>query len=123
MRRSGVRSSSTPPNKTIYLVLPPPEPMPVLPGPAVPVLACSRRHFSRSSPISVSQRPLLGAGLVVPLEAPPMPTLVYERGLVPWAPALSPLVPVDGGRGWGSGRGAVLRLPLPPVLEPMLDPD
>src|SRR6185295_4609326 len=98
MRRSGVRSSSTPPNKTIYLVLPPPEPMPVLPAPAVPVLACSRRHFSRSSPVSVSQRPLLGPDSALP---PPTtllePTLLsVERGLVPWAPALSPLVPVEG---------------------------
>jgi hypothetical protein len=41
--------------------------MPVLPAPAEPVLgavvpveACSCKHFARSSPIRVSQRPLLG---------------------------------------------------------------
>lgn len=79
-----------------------PEPMPVLPAPAelplVPVAACSCRHFVRSSPVSVSHRPLLD-----PVEAAPLlaPTLVsdevLERGaVVPAEPAASPLVPVDG---------------------------
>ena len=75
--------------------------MPVLPGPAVPVEDCSRRHFWRSSPSRVSQRPLdelPGAALVAPL----VPTLEPElessdRGLVvPPAPAESALVPVEG---------------------------
>jgi hypothetical protein len=71
--------------------------MPVLPGPAVPVAACSRMHLARSSPIRVSQRPLLGPVAPAPLDAPLVPTLLSEeRGLVPKVPAVSPLVPVEG---------------------------
>src|SRR5688572_10075478 len=64
-------------------IAPPPAPAlpvvppaaPVLPAPALPVAACSRWHLRRSSPVSVSHRPLerLGVdGLIAPL----MPTLV-----------------------------------------------
>ncbi|TAK86976.1 MAG: hypothetical protein EPO20_05850 [Betaproteobacteria bacterium] len=71
----------------------------------VPVEACSRRHFRRSSPVSVSQRPLerVGAELLVAPLAPtlgvPLELVVSEeRGaVVPAAPALSALVPVEGG--------------------------
>ena len=99
-----------------------PEPVvPVLaPPPLVPVAACSLRHFVRSSPVSVSHRPLLlpaGAG---PGVAPLAPTLVVpvavvvseERGaVVPAEPAVSALVPVDG------------VVALMPESERMLEPD
>src|SRR5215212_7853853 len=82
--------------------------MPVLPGPAVPVDVCSRMHLARSSPVRLSQRPVLGPAAPAPLTAPLVPTLLSEkRGLVPWVPAVSPLVPVDG---------RVSRAALPPGL-------
>ena len=93
----------------------------------VPVLACSRRHFMRSSPINVSQRPLLGAVAPGPLTTPLVPTLVSGlRGAVLPAPALSALVPVEGipasriGGRWLFGAALT---PVVPVLEPMLEPD
>jgi hypothetical protein len=75
--------------------------MPVLPAPDVPVEACSRRHLARSSPVRVSQRPLLDPVGAAAREAPLAPTLESEesgdRGaVVPAAPAASPLVPVEG---------------------------
>jgi hypothetical protein len=75
--------------------------MPVLPAPEVPVEACSRRHFARSSPVSVSHRPLLDPAEAGPLAVPLAVTLDSEelgdRGaVVPAAPAASPLVPVEG---------------------------
>jgi hypothetical protein len=82
----------------------------------------------RSSPINVSQRPLLGPVTPAPLKDPLVPTLVSGlRGAVPPAPALSALVPVEG---IPMSRGGVrwplesaLTLPVVPVFEPMLEPD
>jgi len=78
--------------------------------PLVPVAACSCRHLVRSSPVRVSQRPLLDPVDAAPLVAPLAPTLVSgERGaVVPEAPAESELVPVDG----------VLMLPEPLAPAP-----
>jgi hypothetical protein len=78
-------------------------------------------HCVRSCPVSVSQRPLerSGSGAAV---APLVPTLVSGvRGLVPWAPAESALVPVEGGDG-GRGRGCTLP-PTPLLFVPMPEPD
>src|SRR5687768_11829638 len=145
MRRSGVRSSSTPPkilpqkngplspaargaSAAVYLDVVP-EPMPVLPAPAeplplAPVAACSCRHFARSSPSSVSHLALASVEPVL-LVAPLAPTLVseeLERGaVVPAAPALSPLVPVEGAVELEAGGcSCVLEVLLP---EPMLEPE
>ena len=72
----------------------------------------------RSSPVSVSQRPVLDPLEAAPLVAPLTPTLVSEdRGLVPRLPALSALVPVDG------ALCVLAVLALPPVFAPMPDPD
>ena len=97
--------------------------MPVLPAPDVPVEACSRRHFARSSPVSVSQSPLVVPVEAAPLVAPLAVTLesdeLLERGaVVPAEPAASPLVPVEGVVVLEDG--ASVRLP---VVEPMLEPD
>src|SRR5688572_1853257 len=145
MRRSGVRSSSTPPkilpqkngplspaargaSRCCYFDVVP-EPMPVLPAPAeplplAPAAACSCRHLARSSPSSVSHLALASVEPVL-LVAPLAPTLVsdeLERGaVVPAAPALSPLVPVEGGvEVEAGGCSWVLEVLLP---EPMLEPE
>src|SRR5678816_4003012 len=100
----------------------PPALPPTLPVPAVPVRDCSRRHWARSCPVSVSHRPLerSGSGGAV---APLVLTLLSVSGgrwLVPWVPTESALVPVEGDE--GSGRGCALPA-TPPLFVPMLDPD
>jgi hypothetical protein len=85
----------------------------LLEPPVVPVEACSRRHFMRSSPVSVSHRPLPAAPLVPTLVEPEELVVSEERGaVVPAEPAVSALVPVEG-----------LVPPLMPEPEPILEPD
>jgi hypothetical protein len=75
---------------------------PLLPVPldplVVPVEVCSRRHFVRSSPVSVSHRALeLPAAPLVPTLVEPLELVVSEeRGAVVLEPAVSALVPVEG---------------------------
>jgi hypothetical protein len=89
----------------------------LLEPPLVPVEACSRRHFMRSSPVSVSHRPLPAAPLVPTLVEPVELVVPEERGAVVLAePAVSALVPVDG-------EALSLVLPLMPEPEPILEPD
>jgi hypothetical protein len=97
----------------------------LLEPPALPVEACSRRHFMRSSPVSEShdllEVPLaaesLAAPLVPALVEPAGPVVSEERGAVLLAePALSALLPVEG-------VALSLVLPLMPEPEPIVEPD
>ena len=106
----GSRAGSAPGAAEVPLLLAP-----------VPVEACSRRHFMRSSPVSVSHGALeLPAAPLVPTLGEPLELVSEERGAVVLEPAVSALVPVEGEV---LGEALSLVLPLMPEPEPTVEPD